>query len=37
MLCVGDIDSVVCGDTYLCICKEFTIILANLMFPFSFR
>ena len=37
VLCVGDIDSVVCGDTCLCICKEFTIILANFMFPFSFR
>ena len=37
MLCVGDIDSVVCGDACLCICKEFTVILANFMFPFSFR
>ena len=24
---------VVCGDTCLCICKEFTIFLANFMFP----
>ena len=31
------IDSVVCGDICLCICKGFTIFLANFMFPFSFR